>query len=58
MPNLQQAIHSKSTTRDVGALLAVGAGYAAVTIRNALIARLVLLPGRDYGRPIIHRSEG
>lgn len=30
------------------ALLAVGAGYAAVIIRNALIARLVLLVGRVF----------
>jgi hypothetical protein len=43
-----QALELQNRSEVSEALLAVGAGYAAVTIRNALIARLVLLVGRVY----------
>jgi hypothetical protein len=43
-----QALELQNQSEVSDALLAVGAGHAAVTIRNALIARLVLLVGRVY----------
>jgi hypothetical protein len=43
-----QALELQNTNEVSEALQAVGAGYAAITIRNALIARLVLLVGRVY----------
>jgi hypothetical protein len=43
-----QALELQNRSEVSEALLAVGAGHAAVTIRNALIARLVLLVDRVY----------
>jgi hypothetical protein len=43
-----QALELQNRYEISEALLAVGAGYAAVIIRNALIARLVLLVGRVF----------
>jgi hypothetical protein len=43
-----QALEFQNRNEISEALLAVGAGYAAIIIRNALIARLVLLVGRVF----------
>jgi hypothetical protein len=56
-----QALELQNRNEVSEALPAVGAGYTAVTIRNALIARLVLLVGRVYdhsgnGEPHIGRA--
>lgn len=51
-----QALELQNRNEISEALLAVGAGYAADVIKNALIARLVLLVGRVFDGPgaILH----